>query len=78
MKETRNSFSFLLRLSILLLLALVGGCAGEKVTYHVPAGETESEMEASSFAFEPNDIHARTGETLLLKVKNIAGMEHNL
>jgi uncharacterized cupredoxin-like copper-binding protein len=60
------------------LTVLAAGCAPKKAAYQVLPGETGVAVEASSFEFKPNLIHARAGEPLLLKVKNVAGMEHNL
>ncbi|HEY7746635.1 MAG TPA: cupredoxin domain-containing protein [Desulfuromonadales bacterium] len=60
------------------LAVLAAGCASKKAAYQVPPGETGVTVEASSFEFKPNLIHARTGEALLLKVTNVAGRTHNL
>jgi len=72
----RNRFAHLLVVTCLTALAV--GCAPQKAAYQVPPGEIGVVVEASSFEFKPNLIHARAGETLLLRVKNTAGMEHNL
>lgn len=61
------------------LAALAAGCAPpKKAAYQVPPGETGVAVEVSSFEFNPNLIRARAGEGLVLKVKNVAGIEHNL
>jgi len=60
------------------LVALAAGCAPKKVAFQLPPGEVEVAVEASSFEFKPNLIHARAGEALVLKVTNVAGMTHNL
>lgn len=60
------------------LAALAAGCAPKIAVYQVPPGEVTVAVETSSFEFKPNTIQARTGEALMLKVKNVAGMEHNL
>lgn len=56
------------------------GCAGKGTLFEVPAGGGEKEvvLKASSFAFDPTVIKARQGDVLLLKVENVAGMDHNL
>jgi plastocyanin len=71
----RSRFALLLAAG---LAALTVGCAPKKVAFQLPPGETTVAVEASSFEFRPNAIRARAGETLLLRVKNTAGMEHNL
>lgn len=60
------------------LVALAAGCAPKKPAFLVPPGAVEVAVEASSFDFKPNLIQARAGEALLLRVKNVAGMAHNL
>lgn len=60
------------------LAALAAGCAPKKAAFQVPPGATGVAVEASSFEFKPNLIQARAGEAMLLKVKNMAGMTHNL
>jgi len=62
----------------LALLALAAGCAPKTASFQVPAGEPGVAIEASSFEFTPNLIRTPAGMPLLLKVKNTAGMQHNL
>jgi plastocyanin len=69
--------------AILFLLAgllATTGCTQHKVSFSVPGGKELKvvQMTASSFRFEPDDILARVGDRLLLQVKNVAGIEHNL
>jgi plastocyanin len=63
-----------------VLVAVLAGCAGSKVSVSVPPGTGEKRIavEASSFDFEPNEILARSGDRLLLEVENTSGMDHNL
>jgi plastocyanin len=65
-------------LAAVCLVALAAGCAPKKPAFLVPLGAVEVAVEASSFEFKPNLIQARAGEALLLRVKNVAGMAHNL
>lgn len=70
-------------LKVLVVLAIawtLTGCAGKGSMFEVPAGggEKEVSLKASSFAFAPAVIKARQGDVLLLRVENLAGMEHNL
>jgi uncharacterized cupredoxin-like copper-binding protein len=41
-------------------------------------GKQVIEMKASSFSFDPNNIEARQGDTLLIKIRNVSSMTHNL
>lgn len=70
--------SLALVLAATCLAALAAGCAPQMAAYQVPPGKVEVAVEASSFEFKPNLIHARAGEALLLKVTNVAGRTHNL
>lgn len=36
------------------------------------------EMKASSFSFDPNNIEAKQGATLLIKIRNVSSTGHNL
>jgi plastocyanin len=36
------------------------------------------EMKASSFSFDPNNIEAKQGDTLLIKIRNVSSTAHNL
>jgi len=40
-------------------------------------GEKTIEIKASSFNFEPNNIRASQGDTIILNVTNISGNKHN-
>jgi len=64
----------------LVLVVLLSGCAAPQVSFNVPAGSGEKTVviTARSFAFEPNEIFARQGDRLLLRVHNNAGIGHNL
>ncbi len=35
-------------------------------------------MQASSFSFDPNNIEAKQGDTLLIKIRNVSSIAHNL
>lgn len=72
----RNSLALVL--AAVCLAALAAGCAVRPAAYLVPPGEVGVAIEASNFEFKPNLIQARAGDTLVLKVKNVAGMGHNL
>lgn len=67
-------------LLITVLVWTLAGCAGKEIVFEVPenAKETVVSMKASSFAFDPAVIKAHQGDSLLLKVENLAGMAHNL
>jgi uncharacterized cupredoxin-like copper-binding protein len=41
-------------------------------------GKQVVEMKASSFSFDPNNIEAKQGETLTIKVRNVSSSAHNL
>jgi plastocyanin len=72
----RNGFALVL--AAICLATLAAGCAPKRAAFQVPPGEAEVAVEASNFEFKPNLIQARAGEALVLKVKNVAGMGHNL
>ena len=72
----RNGFALVL--AAVCLATLAAGCAPKRAAYQVPPGEAEVAVEARNFEFKPNLIQARAGEALVLKVKNVAGMGHNL
>ena len=65
---------------ILASLVILASCAGPQTLYRVPAGAGEKtvQMTATNFDFKPEEIRARQGEVLLLKVKSRSGTEHNL
>jgi len=73
--------AYLYTLLLMMLLTLtLSGCARKRAVLEVPAGmgETEVSMTTSSFAFDPGVIKANQGDILILKVENIAAIEHNL
>ncbi len=61
------------------LLLMVVGCSGPQkvVTVSPGVGEKVIQMKASSFDFDPDVIHARQGDRLVLAIENVAGIEHN-
>lgn len=62
-----------------VVLVLMAGCSAPKVSYLVPE-TTERQIvavEASNFRFQPNEIVAHPG-VLVLEVRNIASVDHNL
>ena len=61
------------------LLLMVAGCSGPQkvVTVSSGVGEKVIQMKASSFDFDPDVIHARQGDRLVLAIENVAGIEHN-
>lgn len=66
---------------MIALLLLLTGCAGREQRLNVtgsPGEKVQVEMKASSFAFDPDVIVARKGETLILNVQNVSGEKHNL
>jgi plastocyanin len=71
---------FFKALVIMTMAWTLVGCAGKGGVFEVPAGTGEKEvsLKASSFAFDPAVIKAQQGDVLLLKVENLAVMEHNL
>jgi plastocyanin len=63
------------------LLALLCGCGGSKKTLNVaatPDSKVTVEMKASNFSFDPGRIVARKGDTLVLRVTNVAKEKHNI
>jgi plastocyanin len=55
------------------------GFSGERESKKSCRGlQISIEMTAESFAFAPNLIQAKKGDTLLLTVRNTAGSEHNI
>lgn len=60
-------------------LLLIQGCASRQpqVGAVVFQGEKTIDMKASSFNFEPNNIRASQGDTILLNITNISGNQHN-
>lgn len=71
---------FLKSLAVLIVVWALFGCAGKGTLFEVPAGAGEKEvaLKASNFAFDPAVIKARQGDVLLLRVENLAAMDHNL
>jgi plastocyanin len=63
------------------LLVLVSGCMGPKRTLDVTTAQGPNivvDMTAKSFAFDPDNIVARAGDTLTLHIKNTSGEKHNI
>jgi len=63
------------------LLVLLSGCAGSKKVVNVtapPGQKVTVEMKASNFAFDPGQIVARKGDTLVLHVTNVSKEKHEL
>ncbi|MGW8223281.1 MAG: cupredoxin domain-containing protein [Syntrophobacteria bacterium] len=75
----KMTYFYKLLVMMVLTLTLVG-CAGKGTVLEVPVGMGEAtvSMKASSFAFDPAVIKANQGDILILKVENIANIEHNL
>jgi len=75
-----KGFSRVMPLAAVILTLFLIGCAGQTVSFTVPAGaaETTVALEASSFRFAPNAIEAHAGDRLLMRVHNVAGIGHNL
>jgi plastocyanin len=67
-------------LMLLMTFTLIVGCASKQVAVRAPeaAKRKTIEMTAESFAFAPNLIQAKKGDTLLLRIKNTADSEHNI
>ena len=55
------------------------GCASRQpqVGAEVVQGEKTIEMKASSFNYEPNNIKASQGDTIVLNITNISSNKHN-
>jgi plastocyanin len=71
------------KLILVLLVGLLplGGCAGVQEKPQVvaaKAGERKIAMTASSFKFEPSAIRVQGTGPLVIEVKNVSSMEHNL
>jgi len=64
---------------LILLVLVVTACAGvqQKPTVLGP-GEKTLLIRVDSFKFEPNDIQARRGDVLSVKLENAASVTHNL
>jgi plastocyanin len=62
-----------------IAVLLIPGCASRQpqVGAVIVQGEKTIEMKASSFNFEPNNIRASQGDTIVLNVTNISGNKHN-
>lgn len=63
------------------LFLLLSGCAGHEETFKAtgPAGhKVKVEMKASSFDFDPAVIAAQKGQTLILDMRNVSGIAHNI
>ncbi len=66
------------RFLVVLVFLFSVACAGRQAPVTVEPGEKPVVLKASDFKFEPNDLKARKGEVLTLKVENASGMTHNL
>jgi plastocyanin len=73
----RRYFSFFILFNI--AAAMIAGCAGlqEQVVLAPESMEQVVAMKASSFSFEPNNLKAYVGDTLIFKVQNLSGIGHN-
>ncbi|MDA8169366.1 MAG: cupredoxin domain-containing protein [Nitrospiraceae bacterium] len=79
MREKAGKHSWKRKAAYLVLL-LAAACAGlqRPVPVGPGIGEKTIDMTASSYRFTPNNIKAQLGDTLILKVKNTAHIEHNI
>lgn len=62
-------------------LFVLGACAGgqeKPQEVSAKAGERKIAMTASSFKFEPSAIRVKGTGPLVMEVKNVAGIEHNV
>ncbi len=62
-----------------LALLVIFGCAVRQPQVEPVAvqGEKTIDMKASSYSFEPNNIKANQGDTIVLNITNISGTKHN-
>jgi len=65
-------------LPVVLSLALLAACGGPGRLVEVPPNQPVVRVTASSFSFDPAQIVARTGETLVLEVHSASGVDHNI
>jgi len=74
-----RNFSVNTRIAVLLVLGLlVLACAAPQKSVTLGVGEKELTMKADSLYFEPNLIKAHRGDTLTIKLENVARIDHNL
>jgi plastocyanin len=59
------------------LLVLLAACAHLQAPVSVEQKGGVIEMTASDFKFEPNNIAARTGDTITFRIHNVTGATHN-
>ncbi len=74
----RKNFSkTLMMLMTILFISL--SCVGRQPQAEaiVAQGEKTVDMKASSYKFEPNNIRANQGDTIVLNITNISGKQHN-
>jgi plastocyanin len=67
-------------IAVAFLPWILSGCGADRFAYSVPGDQQENiiAIEADNFLFKPNAITARTGDHVVLQVRNITGYEHNL
>ncbi|HSR10179.1 MAG TPA: cupredoxin domain-containing protein [Thermodesulfobacteriota bacterium] len=66
------------RFLFFMLFLFFFACAGQQKPVTVETGEKPVVIKASEFKFEPNDLRARKGEVLTIKVENVSNTIHNL
>lgn len=69
-----------MRHSVFVVLAVtltLAACGGPRRLVEVAPQQTEVRITASSFSFDPAQIVARAGETLVLQIHNTSGSAHN-
>ena len=61
------------------LVLAIASCASQQplVTINRTGGETVLPVKASDFRFEPNNITAYKGDTVVFQVENVSGSEHD-
>ena len=64
---------------ILVVIAVLAGCAGKTVQTAEPmsSGGSIVAIKASSFKFSPNEIRVEKPGLLAIEIKNVSGSEHN-
>jgi plastocyanin len=69
-----------LSLFLPVLLTILAGCGRlqEPVVLDTGGMRHVIEMEASNFSFAPNNLQAHRDDTLLLRLNNSTGAEHNI
>ena len=75
MRKIAHRTTILLAVMMLVIL----GCAVRQPQVEAVAvnGEKTIDMKASSYEFQPNNIKANQGDTILLNITNISGTQHN-